>query len=76
MKKNWKKKALQARWLMFICFILFVPSLLYSIFIEEGYRIEILDTLSPIFVIFGFGGFISGIIMSLVYSGRALKEEK
>tara|TARA_B100001175_G_C19292146_1_gene534046 strand:- start:556 stop:786 length:231 start_codon:yes stop_codon:yes gene_type:complete len=76
MKNNWKKKALQARWLMFICFVLFVPSLLYAILIEDGYRIDVLDTLTVIFIIFGFGGFISGAIMHLVYSGRALKEKK
>ena len=76
MKNNWKKKALQAQWLMFICFVLFVPSLLYSILIEDGYRIDVLDTLTVIFIVFGFGGFISGTIMHLVYSGRALKEEK
>ena len=44
--------------------------------IEDGYRIDVLDTLTVIFIIFGFGGFISGAIMHLVYSGRALKEKK
>ena len=70
MKSDWGKKALKAQWLIFICFVIIIPSLLYTILIEEGYEIAILDILAPIFVILGFGGLISGIIMFLVYKGR------
>ncbi len=74
--KNYEKKALEAKWLMFISFLLFTPSLLYAAFIDENLRVGFLDTVTAIFIIFGFGGLISGIIMNLVYTGRYIKHKQ
>ena len=74
--KNYEKKALEAKWLMFICFILFLPSFLYAVLIEDHYRVQIFDILTALFIVFGFGGFISGIIMNLVYTGRYIKQKQ
>ena len=79
MENIWRKKRNKTIWLMLICFILLIPTLVVLSYdfarIEVHKDVTTISAFGGLSFMFSYFGMVSGIIMFVVYDHRARKVE-
>ena len=79
MENIWRKKRNKTIWLMLICFILLIPTLVVLSYdfarIEVHKDVTTISAFGGLYFLFSYFGMVSGIIMFGVYDHRARKVE-